>query len=345
MIAALLIAIGCQPRSDTRHLQEVDTASPEEASEVRSRFPGRKYRKAFENLAIHFAQEVERDSENAAAHAGLSETYSTLWCFGFYSRSEALPVARAAATKAVKLDDELGAAHTALGIVRLCDWDWAGAERSFLRAIQLYPDDAKARHWYALYLAAMGRHGQAMGESTRAEELDPASLGFKTGKGAVLYFGRRFKDMREQMLGVVALDPTFPWGYDWLGMAYVQLGRFDQAIETYEKAVELSDRTAEVVAGLGHACGVAGKKPEGKKLLDELDGLAKQWYVPPVQRAYVCLGLGEVDRAFELLEEAYAARSWELVFLREEPWFDAVRSDPRFLDLQERMQFPERTAH
>ena len=342
MIAAVLMTASCQQQSDTRQPEEARLASHEETSTAQPGFPGKRFREAFENLAAHFEQEVQRDSNDVAAHAGLSEAYSTLWCFGFYSRSEALPKARAAATKAVQLDDELAAAHTALGIVKLCDWDWVGAERAFIRAIQLDPGDAKARHWHALYLAAMGRHEQAMAESTQAENLDPTSLGFKTGKGAVLYFGHKFEEMRQQMLGTIALDPDFAWGYDWLGMAFVQLEQFDQAIETYEKAVELSDRTAEVMAGLGHAYGVAGNKSAGKKVLEELDALAERWYVPPVQRAYVCFGLGERDRAFELLEEAYADRSWELVFLREEPWFDEVRSDPRFVNLQERMQFPEK---
>ena len=337
---AVLTAASCrQPRDaapapDTHEGSAVDvTSSPPLVS-------GGKFRRAFESIAQHFRDESRRDASRAAAHAGLSEACSTLWCFGYRSRAEARPEARAAAARAVALDDELPAAHTSVGIVKLCDWDWTGAEHAFRRAIQLDSDDAKAHHWLALYLSAMGRHEEAFAESTRAEQLEPLSPGFRTGKGAVLYFAHRFEEMRKQMLGVVSRAPDFPWGHDWLGMALVQLGRFDRAIDTYETAVKLSDRTAEVLAGLGHACGVAGRASFAREILEELERDAENGYVPPVQRAYVCLSLGDEDRAFELLEEAYADRSWELVFLREEPWFDTVRSDPRFVRLQQRMRFP-----
>ncbi len=339
-IVLLLLATGCRQHSGNSSSERAQPATQEAADGAPDRFPGQKHRQAFESLAARYEASIRANEIDASAHAGRSEMYSTLWCFGFGSRREVLPAARAAATRAVELDDQLAAAHTAMGIVTLCDWDWETAEREFRRAIELDPDDAKAHHWLALYLAAMGRHEEALVASTRAESLDPDSLGFKVGKGAVLYFGRAFEEMRRQMLGVVALDPDFPWGYDWLGMAQVQLRQFEPAIETYQKAVRLSDGTAEVVAGLGHAYGVAGREAEASRILDQLESLAGRWYIPPVQRAYVCVGLGRWDRAFELLEEAFRDRSWELVFLREEPWLDEIREDARFAALEKRMRFP-----
>jgi serine/threonine-protein kinase len=321
---ALVTAMGCQ----------------RETSHSLAGFPGGKYRQAFENLAAHHEREAERDPTNAIAHAGIAEAYATLWCFGFHPREEALPRARAAVARAVELSSESTATQTALGIVNLCDWDWRGAENAFRRAVALDPGDAKAHHWYALYLAAMGRHDEALAETTLAGELAPGSLGFRTGKGAVLYFARQFEAMRDHLIETIALDPEFPWAHDWLGMAYVQLKDFDRAIETYERAVELSDETAEVLAGLGHAYGMAGRHPEARAVLEKMERFATRWYVPPVQRAYVCFSVGESDRGFELLEEAYADRSWELVFVREEPWFDKIRSDPRFADLETRVQLP-----
>jgi len=342
MIAALLVAGGCQQQTSDNQPATPNPAPLDKESKMPDdQFPGKKYRDAFAGLAAQYERKAQLEPDNAAVYADLSENYSTLWCFGFYARNDALPKAKAAAEKAVLLNEKFGFAHTAMGMVRLFDWDWIGAEREFVRAIQLNPKEPRSHHWYALYLSAMGRYDQAMEESTQAEKLDPSSLGFKTGKGAILYFGHKFEEMKKQMLATVAPAPDFPWGYDWLGMAYVQLGDFGQAIKTYQKAAELSDRTAEVLAGLGHAYGKAGRKSDGEKVLEELDRYAAQWYVPPVQMAYVCFGLGEETRAFELLEKAFQLRAWELVFIQVEPWFDSYRSDPRFINLQQRMNFPK----
>jgi serine/threonine-protein kinase len=265
----------------------------------------------------------------------------TLWCFGFLRRGEALPRARDAAEQAVELDGRLAPAHTALGMVNLADWKWAEAEKEFLYAVALSPESPSARHWHALYLAAMGRHGVAIEQSERAVALDP-SPSFRVGLGAILYFAHDFARMARVLEETVAAAPDSAPAFDWLGMAYIQLGRFDESIEAYRKAVALSDGTAEIMAGLGHAYGIAGRMNEARKVLGELDAAAEQWYVPPVQIAYVCAGLSDDNRTFQLLEQAFEERSWELVFLREEPWFDHLRGNPRFTDLVDRMKFPPR---
>ncbi|MEW5975661.1 MAG: tetratricopeptide repeat protein [Acidobacteriota bacterium] len=337
VLTVWLAAAGCQKAVDDRFSGQPDSIHSPLPDE---RFPGRKFRDAFAGLAAQYEARVKDHPTDARAYAEMSEVYATLWCFGFWPRNDALPKARAAAETAVSIDAKLGLAHTALGLVNLLDWDWRGAERELLLAIQLGPREPRSHHWFSLYLSAMGRHQEALAASTRAGELDPSAPGLKVGKGAILYFAHRFKELKQHMLSTVALDPTLPWPHDWLGMAYVELKDFENAIPTYEKAVELSNRTAEVLAGLGHAYGLAGRKPEALQVLEELEGYAKQWYVPPVQRAYVCLGVGQTDRAFQLLEEAFAMRAWELVFMRVEPWFDAFRSDPRFVDLEKRMNFP-----
>ncbi len=301
---------------------------------------GGEYRRAFEGVVALHEETLERNPNDARAHAGVAEAFATLWCFGYYSREGALPRARDAANRATELGSDVAAAHVALGIVRLCDWDWDGARLSLEHAIRLDPTDARARHWYALYLAAMGDHPRAIAESTRATELAPDELGFKIGKAAVLYFAREFATMRDHLRDVIAIDPASPWAHDWLGMAYVELNAFDEAIPTYETAARLSDKTAEVYAGLGHAYAEAGRETEARAVLEELERAAERWHVPPVQRAYICVGLREKQRAYELLEEAYRERAWELVFVREEPWFDELRDDTRFRDLVERMALP-----
>ncbi len=129
LIAAVTVAMGCEHPAATRQPAEAVPASRAAASEARPRFPGERFREAFETSAARFEAEIAREPDNASAHAGLAATRSTLWCFGFWSRREAFPEARAAAMKAVQLDGALGAAHTALGIVKLCDWDWGPTGR------------------------------------------------------------------------------------------------------------------------------------------------------------------------------------------------------------------------
>ena len=287
-----------------------------------------------------YAQAAQIDPRSAPAQVGLAEAYTMLWGFGFMSRQEALPKAEAAALKAVELDPKLADARTTLGALKMREWDWAGAEVEFKRAIELQPTNARSRHWYALFLAAMGRHPEALVQSRRANELEPASPGMMTGLGAIHYFARDYGQMIRQMEVTTTLDPQFAPGYDWLGMAYVQAGKFPESITAYEKGVVLAEGASEVKAGLGHAYGLAGRREEAKNILAELNELAKQKYVPPVQIAFVHIGLGENDRALELLEQAYRERSWELVFVRVEPWVDPLRSDPRFQDLLRRVNFP-----
>ncbi|MEO2049137.1 MAG: tetratricopeptide repeat protein [Pirellulales bacterium] len=136
-------------------------------------------------------------------------------------------------------------------------------------------------------------------------------------------------------------NPEFAPGYDWLGMAYVQEKRFDDSIATYEKAVRLSGGLAEILAGLGHAYALAGQHEEARNVLEQLRKMDHRWYVPPVQIAYVHVGLGEYDEAFQLLERACQERSWELVFLQVEPWFDCLRSDCRYVELIKKIKFPQ----
>jgi tetratricopeptide (TPR) repeat protein len=307
---------------------------------------------AMKEAVAHFQEAARLDPDYALAQVGLAETYTMLWSFGFVSCPEALAQAEAAARRAVELDPKLAEAHAALGALKMCEWDWAGAEAEFQRALELAPDNARSRHGYALFLAAMGRHQEALAQSTRANELQPSSPGIMTGLGAILYFARADARMIQVMEQTVKLDPKYAPGYDWLGMAYLQVGRFDESIEAYKKGLELAGGAAEVKAGrghaygvdimtgLGHAYGVAGRRREARQILGELRALARRKHVPPVDIAFVYLGLGEKERALELLEQAYRERSWQVAFLRVEPWVDSLRDDPRFQSLLRRLNFP-----
>ena len=318
--------------------QETTTATESELAELS--YPGKTLRDGLRNLADQRQHEIVIDPKSVDAQVGLVDAYTMLWCFGFTPRDEVLPKMRVAAEQAVQLDDQDAGARTALGIVKLSHWDWAGAEKELSSAVDLDPNRAQSRHWYALYLASRGKHAEAMEQSNQAVKLDP-SVGMQVGKGSILYFGHDWEGLINQMQQTVKLDPNFAPAYDWLGMGYAQEKKFAESIATYKRGVVLSGGLAEILAGLGHAYAVAGEAEKARGVLANLNQFDERWYVPPVQIAYVHVGLGEYDEAMQLLNRAYREHSWELVFLQVEPWFDPIRSDPRFIALTKKMNFPE----
>jgi len=308
-------------------------------SEENMKYPGKKFRVFFDQEIEKYQTAVKNDPENASAQAGLAESYINSWCYGFLSRDESLPIAKSASIKAIQLNQILPMVHTILGIIKLTDWDWRGAEQELRLATIIDPTNYKSRHWYSLYLSALGRHEQAIHEAKIANELD-APPGAKIGYGSILYFAHQFEDMTELLESAIIVEPDNAPLYDWLGMAYVQLGEYDKSIEVYRKAAELSDGLAEIMAGLGHAYGIAGRTNEAREVLNILLAFAKRWYIPPVQIAFVYLSLDEKEKALEMLERAYREKSWELVFMRTEPWFDELHTDPRFIEIMSRLKFP-----
>ena len=306
---------------------------------INKNFPGKSFCDPMEKEVLKFEQEILKNPEDASAYAGLAISYIFLWCYGFLSREDSIPKAKSAAMRAIKINNKIGKAHTALGIMKLSEWDWKGAELEFNLAIKLMPENPDAHHWYALYLAAIGKYDQALKSSRHSLSLsmDPHS---DIGYGSILYFAHQFNEMVELLEETVKKTPNYAPSFDWLGMAYLQLKQFDKSIEVYQIAVELSDGLAEIKAGLGHAYGMAGRKDEARKVLNELNTLAEKYYIPPVQIAYVAASLDELDETFELLEKAFKERTWDLVFMRTEPWFDDFHSHPHFLDLLKRIQFP-----
>lgn len=309
----------------------------------RIRYPGAAFRRPWDAAVEQLTAATTRNPDDAAAHADLAEALMVLWCFGFESRGQSVDRACNAAMRAVEIDGRHANARIVSGIVSMADWEWALAEEQLRFAIDLSPLNAKAHHWYALFLAAMGRHARALEQSRLAVALDPCP-GYRTGLGAVLYFAHDFEQMLAVMRETVADAPDSAPAHDWLGMAHVQLRQFDESIAAYEKAVALSDGVAEIVAGLGHALGRAGRTDEAREVIARLESAAEKWYVPPVQIAYVCAGLNDLDGVFRHLKRARAERSWELVFMREEPWFDHLHTDERFTAVLAQLAFPRRES-
>jgi TolB-like protein/DNA-binding winged helix-turn-helix (wHTH) protein/Tfp pilus assembly protein PilF len=296
------------------------------------------------NKAIaYFSQATAQDSRYALAYAGLSDCYSIVGAtiFGSMSVSEAAPKAREAARRALELDPTLAEAETPLATLKFnYDWDWSGAEDDFQHAIQLNPNYATAYQRYSLFLMAMGRFQDGFNQINKARELDPLSISINFSVGWRLYLARQYDRAIAQLRNTLEMDPSYELPHLVLGQAYEEKGAFDLAIPELQKAVELSHGTPLMVSALAHAHARAGNKEEAEKLLAQLERDARTKYVSPYYFAIVYLGLGDNERAMNWLEKAFVDRSNGLVFMRVEPELDHLRSNPRFVALQQRLRFP-----
>lgn len=289
-----------------------------------------------------FQRVVRLTPDYAPAHVGIADAYNMLGYFGVLPPREAFALGKAAALKALSLDNKLAEAYTALAYVQhRFDWDWPGAERGFRRAIALNPNYAAARHWYAAYLASMGRVDEAIEESKRAEQLDPLSLTIAANLGSMLHSARGPVYGLEQSRRVLEIDPTFWVAHSGFARAHMAANQYDQAITEYEKAADLSHRSTTVLADLGVAYAVAGRSSDARAVLAELDALSAARYVSPFDRASIHAALSENDLAFAWLERAYADRSSQLAFLKTATTLANVRSDPRFAVLVKRVGLPD----
>jgi len=292
----------------------------------------------------YFHQAIDLDSNYALAYAGIADCYSLLgWdLFGALPPREALPIAKAAARKALEADDSLAEVHNSLAWTKLVfDWDWMGAEREFKRAIELNPGYAVTHHWYAECLAGMGRYAEALAEIRQAQDLDPLSLIIGSIVGWVFHFDRKNDQAIAEFRKTLELDPDF-WVAHWtLGRAYEQKAMFAEAIAEIQKAIDLSGGSALSLAALGHTYAVSGRRAEAERVLNELKESSKQGYISSYSIAAIHAGLGEKDQAFIWLEKAYEERSGWLIWLRAEPISDPLRSDPRFQDLLCRVGLPQ----
>lgn len=296
----------------------------------------RRTEEGFKKAIDFFNQAIEEDSAYALAYAGLADCYALLGSdeYGALPAQEAMPKAKAAAVKALEIDDTLAEAHTSLAYVTwVYEWDTVGAEREYKRAIELNPNYATAHHWYAIsYLTALGRHQEALAEMKRAHELDPLSLIINSAVGWAFYFARQYDRAIEQYQKTLELDPNFSVARAKLAWAYEQKSMYEEATAELQQAVNLSrDRTW--VASLGYTYAVSGKREETQKVVNKLKELSEQQHVPPYDIALIYAGLGDKDRAFEWLTRACEERSSWLVWLRVDPRFDSLHVDQRFTDL------------
>ena len=279
----------------------------------------------------HFQDAINQDPLYALAYAGLADCYAMLGSYDLVQPRDAYARARAAAVKALEIDDQLAEAHNSLAHISMYYWDWATAEQQFKQAIDLKPNYAIAHQWYANYLALTGRTQQAIEEARLALDLDPLSLSVTVVLGRQYFIARQYDTAIEHFGRALDLDAQHAPAYAALGQAYVQTRRYPEGIAALKKAIQLYPEATDYIALLGFASAVAGQTDEANRILEELK--QQKEYVSPVYIAMVYAGLKDKDRAFEWLQKAYEEHSEYLSFIKVEPEFDSLRDDPRYRKL------------
>jgi TolB-like protein/DNA-binding winged helix-turn-helix (wHTH) protein/Tfp pilus assembly protein PilF len=326
------IRVNIQPQEQAA-LKDVKAVNPEayEAYLKGRYFWNKRTADGLTKAKAYFDEAIAKAPDYAQAYSGLADTYALLgdWQYGVMASREALPAAKAAAIKALELDNGLGEAHTSLGFALSgFDWDWAAAEKEFQRAIDLNPGYATAHHWYAWHLSLMGRHGEAIAEMRKARSLDPLSLIINADLAEILLIAHFYDESLQQSRRTIDIDPAFALAHNQLAEAYLQKHMRDEAITEFQKAVQLSASSPICTANLARAYAAAGRNAEAGQLLTALKQRANPAYSNATEIAMVYAALGDKAQAMTWLERGYDERFNPGVLLR--PGFDSLRADPGF---------------
>jgi TolB-like protein/DNA-binding winged helix-turn-helix (wHTH) protein/Flp pilus assembly protein TadD len=286
----------------------------------------------------YFNQAIETDPSYAEAYSGLADAYALSgdWEYGVVAPQDAFRQARAAATKALALDDSLGEAHTSLAFAfDLYAWDWAAAESEYKRAIELNPGYATAHHWYAWHLLVTGRNSEGIFELRRAESLDPLSLIISSDLADALCIAHLYDESVKQSEKTLGMDPNFAVAHYELGQALEQKHMHAEAITEFQRAIELSGHSGAFDSNLAYTYAVSGRKGEAENIVKDLEAQPDKNPSADANIALVYVGLGDHDQAMVWLNKAYEARFNPSILLR--PGFDPLRADARFVDLRRRL--------
>jgi DNA-binding winged helix-turn-helix (wHTH) protein/TolB-like protein/Tfp pilus assembly protein PilF len=281
----------------------------------------------------YFQQAIAADPTYALAYTGLADSYSLLGSLGTDGMppKEAMPLAEAAALKAIHLDPDLADGHASLAYVKLCQWDLKSAEREFSSALELNPNSATARHWYSHYFMATGDLGKAAKLMRDALQLEPLSPSINIGVGWCLYYSRQYDQAIEQFRSVAESNPGIPLAHLTLGMAYQQNGQSDQAIEEYTRAAALSNNSPASVAALASAYAAAGKGDNAKSELARLEQMSHSRYVPAFYFATIHYAMGDLPRTFEWGWKSIGERCDYLMYLGVEPRVGKLAGNREFI--------------
>jgi eukaryotic-like serine/threonine-protein kinase len=286
---------------------------------------------------------IQKDPTYVFPHVLLAQSFMTLgaWENGLMAPRDAFPRARQAAEKALALDPELGEAHAPLAYTALhYDWDWAKSEAEFRRAIQLSPNYGAAHHWYSHLLTALGRREESLAESRTYLELEPEEAGLVAHLPWHYFMAHEYEEGIAEAKKELVFVPESSWAHLYQGLALEQLGRHDDAISELQVAVDKTKRNTVMLSALGHAYATAGRPAEARKIVGELEALAKTRYISSYEIGLIHDALGETDRAFTWLDKSFEERSAWLVYLESEPRLDHIRKDPRLQDLIQRVGLP-----
>jgi TolB-like protein/Flp pilus assembly protein TadD/predicted Ser/Thr protein kinase len=294
----------------------------------------------------YYSQAIKLDPNYAPAYAHMASSYFFLGFFSAIPPQQAFGKVKEAALLAIAKDDRLPEGHGALALAKLhYDWDFAGAEQEFKRALELNPNNADIRHEYAHYLMAMGRMAESAAETKRAVDLDPVDDDLTDCLCWHSFAARQYDNSIQMARNLLVRVPDDTWEMAVLGWDYEQKGMHEQAIAEFKKAVELTDKNSPIfspfyLAGLAHAYALAGRRSDAEQVLQGLLERARQSYVSPFDIALIYTALGQKDTAFAWMTKAVAERSTWLVYSKWEPRLDPLRSDPRFEDLLRRIGLP-----
>jgi TolB-like protein len=291
----------------------------------------------FEQAVACFEQAVAKDPNYARAYAGLADTYALMSAYDVAPPGELIPKARAAALKALALDERLAEAHVSLALIaQNYDWDWQTSEKEYRRAIELDPNYATAHHWYAEHLAFLGRFDEAFPEMRRARQLDPLSLIMQADNGVFLYFSRQYDPAIAQFRAVLEMEPTFPRA-NMIAFAYVQEGRFADALADLENWHAAGNNAFWLWNLQAYVYGRSGQSAQARHSLANLQRLNRRRPIDPLVFVGPYIGLGDKDQAFAWLDKSVAGHSAGLIALKVDPIYDPLRDDPRFHELLRRV--------
>ena len=305
-------------------------------------YSSRRTEESFKKSIEYFQEAIEIDSNYALAYSGLADSYNLLARYGYVYPEEGYLKAKAAAKRALELDNTLAEAFTSQAFLHwYYEFDPQAAEYNFKRAIELNPGYETAYHWYALCLSSLGRHDEAIREITRARELDPLSLIINTNVAYAHYFAGKYDKAVEQFRRTIEMDSTFCLAHLRLGLTYEELGNLNEGIVEFQKAMQFAEGTTEAIAGLGHAYAVAGRKKDARKILTDLITMRSKRYVSPYGIAVVYAGLSDKDEALQWLEKAYEERDSWLAWAMVDPRLAPISSETRFKALVKKIGFSE----
>jgi TolB-like protein/DNA-binding winged helix-turn-helix (wHTH) protein/Tfp pilus assembly protein PilF len=298
----------------------------------------------FKNAVIYFNQAIARDPGYAAAYSGLADTYALLgdWQYSVMTPKEAMPRAKAAAMKALELDESLSEAHASLAFcLEGFDWDFAAADKEFQRAIELSPGYATAHHWYAWHLSLVGRGKEAIAEMEKAESLDPISPIINADLAELLLIQHLPDESIQQSLTSIEMNPGFAYGHAQLAQAYIEKRMFKGAVRELQKAIQISGQSPALNANLARAYAGLDRKAEAVALLNNLKSSSVPDDAHATHIAMIYTALGNKDEAFIWLNQGYEERFNPGVLTR--PCFDPLRTDSRFQDILRRVGLPAKT--